>query len=341
MQKKIGKQTIQFTDKVYIAGHYCLAVGKHERESKYSGYFDAVFDDDLLGEDTWEKAEKILFKTATLGAINACKRKPDEVDFLLGGDLLNQIISAGFSACEIGIPFLGLFGACSTMAESMLVGGMMIDGGFANHVACTSSSHFATAERQFRMPLELGTPRTTTSQETVSGAGSDLLSNLDLSGERIVVRGGTIGTVMEMGIPDANNMGAAMAPAAAQTILTHFEDTGRDATYYDKIVTGDLGTFGSEMMLELLGRANFDMKGRHLDCGSMIFEGLKDIQCGASGCACAATMLNGFFLKSMLLGEFRNLLFIPTGALLSKTSTLQGCNIPCVAHAVEIERVAG
>ncbi len=341
MHKKIGKQTVRFAKKVYIAGHYSLVVGKSERDSKYSGYFDLVLEDDLLGQDTWEKAEKMIFKTATLGAINACKCKAEEVDFLLGGDLLNQIISAGFSARDIGIPFLGLYGACSTMAETILVGGMMIDGGFADRVACTTSSHFATAERQFRMPLELGTPSTTTSQKTVTGAGSDLLSSTDINGEGIVLRGGTIGTVMEMGIPDANNMGAAMAPAAAQTILTHFEDTGRDVTYYDKIITGDLGTFGSDMLAEVLNRANFDLKGRHMDCGAMIFEGLPDIKCGASGCGCAASMLNGYFIKSMLRGEFNKILFIPTGALLSKTSTLQGCNIPCVAHAVEIERAAG
>ncbi len=339
MQKKIGKQSVQFTENVYISGHYSLAVGKNERDSKYSTYFDVVLEDDLLGEDTWEKAEHMMFKTATLGAINYCKMKSEDVDFMLGGDLLNQIISAGFSACDIGIPFLGVYGACSTMSEGMLIGGMMIDGGFADHVVCTSSSHFATAERQFRMPLELGTPHTTTSQETVSGAGSCLLSKQDITGEGIAIKGGTIGTVMEMGITDANNMGGAMAPAAAQTILTHFEDTGRDPGYYDKIVTGDLGTFGSQMMHDILGKANFDLHGKHLDCGAMIFEGLKDIKCGASGCGCTAIMFNGYFIKSMLKGDFKKMLYIPTGALLSKTSTLQGCNIPCVAHAVEIERV--
>lgn len=339
MGKKTGKQTVVFAKNVYIAGHCSLAAGKYERDSKYSGFFDIVLEDDLLGEDTWEKAEHMMFKTAALGAVNYCKLKTGDVDFMLGGDLLNQIISAGFSAADLAVPFFGLYGACSTMSESLLVGAMLVDGGFGENVLCATSSHFATAERQFRMPLELGTPNTTTSQKTVSGAGACLLSKMDLSGEKIVLKSGTAGIVMEMGIADANDMGAAMAPACAQTILAHFEDTGRDAAYYDKIITGDLGTFGSRMLADLLKKADFDLMGRHMDCGAMIFEGLPDIKCGASGCGCAASMLNGYFIKSMLQGEFKNMLFIPTGAMLSKTSTLQGCMIPCVAHAVEIERV--
>ncbi len=302
MTKKAGKQTMIFSDGVYIAGHCSLAAGKYERVSKYSGYSDIVLEDDLLGQDTWEKAEHMMFKTAALGAVNYCRLKTEDVDFMLGGDLLNQIISAGFSAADLAIPFFGLYGACSTMAETLLLGAMMLDGGFGEKILCATSSHFATAERQFRMPLELGTPYATTSQKTVSGAGACLLSRQDLSGEKIAVKSGTAGVVMDMGITDANDMGAAMAPACAGTILAHFEDTGRDASYYDKIVTGDLGTFGSRMLADLLARANFDLQGRHVDCGAIIFEGLPDIQCGSSGCGCAAAMLNGYFIKSMLKG---------------------------------------
>jgi stage V sporulation protein AD len=221
------------------------------------------------------------------------------------------------------------------MTESLAIGSMLIDGGFAENILCATSSHFATAERQFRFPLELGTPKPPTGQDTVTGAGATILST-DKS--KMCVTAATIGRVIDFGIPDANNMGAAMAPAAVETILTHLEKRGASPSDFDVIVTGDLGIFGSEMLIDLAGRCGVHLESVHQDCGKLIFAGMKNKHCGASGCGCCASVLNGYFLKRMVKGEYRRLLVIATGALMSTTSVQQGESIPCIAHAVEIER---
>ena len=334
--KKIGKQSVKFTDKVYITGRSGVAAGLHESDSRYADYFDIVGLDDTLGEESYEKTERLLYKTAVLSAINHARCKTTQMDLLIGGDLLNQIISSGFTARELEIPFLGIYGACSAMAESLLLGGMLVDAGYINRCVCACSSHFATAERQFRQPLEMGTPRTPTAQITVCAAGATVLSNLESA--EIFLTGGTVGSVLDLGISDANNMGAAMAPACAYNLVTHFKDFQTGPDDYDRIVTGDLGSFGSEILYDLLQKKGIDLGDKHFDCGSNIFSGLEEVFCGASGCGCAASMLNGYILRSMIAGGWKKILFVATGALLSRTSTLQGDTIPCIAHAVIIER---
>ena len=335
MYKKVGKRTSKFWSKPFIIGHAGVA-GKSEKEGPMGAHFDVTFDDDLWGEKTWELTERKMFIEAVNLAIARAGLKNDDIDYLFGGDLLNQIISAGFAARETGIPFIGLFGACSTMAESLLTGAVFVDGGFAKHAVCATSSHFATAERQFRYPLELGTPKTPTSQVTVTGAGATVLAKEGKKGMPRITYA-TAGRVIDMGIKDANNMGAAMAPAALETMLTHLEDTQRNPHDYDLIVTGDLGTYGSEILIKKAKDQNIDLSGVYTDCGVEIFKGKKNSYCGGSGCGCAGSMLNAYYLKKLEQRELRRLLFIATGALLSPTSTQQGETIPCIAHAIAIE----
>lgn len=337
MSKK-GRHSIEFESDVFIAGHFGAVAGKREYASEYAQFFDLKTEDDTLGEKTYEQSERMLYKISALGAINNAGLKREDVQLLVGGDLLNQIISSGFTAREIGVPFFGLYGACSAMAESMIIGSLVVGGGFMDNVVCASSSHFATAERQFRQPLEMGTPKTPTSQITVSGSGAVLLSNKDRNKDRIKIKGGTIGCVIDLGIKDANNMGAAMAPACCNTMLNHFDDFKREPSYYDLIITGDLGEHGTKILFDMLNKKGIDIQSRHFDCGKKIFEGQKDIMSGASGCGCCASMLGGYILKSMIAGSYKKILFVATGAMLSKTSSLQGESIPCIAHAVDIER---
>lgn len=330
--KRLGSQTLLYGEPVYVAAGSSI-VSPREAEGPYSSYFDEIIPDALWDEESFEKAEQKMFESAVKRVIASAGLNKDDVDFMIGGDLLNQIISSGFSARNLGLPFLGVYGACSTMAESLAIGSMMVGGGFAKRVVCATSSHFATAERQFRYPLELGTPQTTTAQNTATASGATLLSN---SSTGIRITHSTIGSVIDMGIADANNMGAAMAPAAAETIVTHLEDTGRDPEYYDIIATGDLGTFGTDILRDLTKLCGIDISKVHFDCGAEIYSGL-DMKCGGSGCGCAASMFNGYMLKSMRKGELKRILLVATGALLSQTSSQQGESIPSVAHAIAVE----
>ena len=257
------------------------------------------------------------------------------MDVFLGGDLLNQIVSSGYTARQLGIPFLGLYGACSTMAESLLLGAMLIDGGFADTALCATCSHFSTAERQYRFPLELGNQRTPTAQWTVTGAGATLLgreSSLPLCIESV-----TIGSVWDLKQTDANNMGAAMAPAAMQTLKSHLNDLHRIPEDYDLIVTGDLGRVGYDLMKLLCRKEGIELDQRYIDCGCEIFDVSQDVHSGGSGCGCSAVSLNGWLLGRMLKGEIRKMLFLATGALMSPTMSQQGESIPGVAHAVSLE----
>ena len=335
MGRRIGTDTVVFDGPVLVRGRGSV-VGQEESKGPLGGYFDVIAQDAMWGQKSFELAEKKLYMEAAKKAVESAGLGLKDIQFLLGGDLLNQVISASYSARELDLPFLGLYGACSSMAESLCIGSMLIDGGFAENLLCATSSHFATAERQFRYPLELGTPKPPTGQDTVTGAGATVLSSQ--SGE-LAVRAATIGRVVDFGVTDANNMGAAMAPAAAQTILTHLEDLGVGPDYYDAIITGDLGIFGSDILIDLAQNSHVDLSKNHKDCGKMIFEGM-DKNCGASGCGCSASVLNAYFLRKMLDGELERILFVATGALHSPTSVQQGESIPGIAHAVQIERRA-
>ena len=334
-QKKLGVQTYATPTKPRIASWATIA-GKKEGEGPLGSYFDRVIKDDLMGLESWEKAEsRMLFDAVTL-AIQKGNLQPSAMDVFFGGDLLNQIVSANYAARELAIPFLGQYGACSTMAQSLLLSSLLIDGGFVNRAIAATCSHFATAERQYRMPLELGTQRAPSAQWTVTGAGAAVVT-CDILSSNIAVESVTIGRVRDLGVSDATNMGAAMAPAAADTLLAHLSDTGRSFEYYDLIVTGDLGIIGKDLTMQLCQKQNVGLDGRYIDCGCEVFSQEQDVHAGGSGCGCSAITLCGWLLSRMQRGEIRRMLFIATGALMSPTTSLQGESIPGIAHAVSLE----
>lgn len=334
MSKKIGKQTVRLAEGVTILSA-ASTVGPKEAEGPLGKYFDQTVEDSFFGEKSWELAEsKFVEKNMGL-AIQKANLKAKDVDYILCGDLLNQCTGSTFGIKNLEIPFFGLFGACSTMGESMSLGAMLIDGGFANHVLTGASSHFCAAEKQFRFPLPLGTQRPPTATWTVTGDGAVVLSR---KGEGPKITEITTGKIVDMGVTDANNMGAAMAPAAAALLKAHFEDTGRTPQEYDVIATGDLGTVGRQLVVELLAKEGYDMDSRFTDCGIEIFDAEKqDTHAGGSGCACSAVTFCAYFYPKLVSGEIGRMLFIPTGALMSPTSSQQGQPIPGIAHGVVIE----
>ncbi|MEG1524193.1 MAG: stage V sporulation protein AD [Clostridia bacterium] len=343
-EKRIGVHTLLFPSRPRLVSSASI-VSNNEGNGPLGKYFDMILADDTWGEDSFEKAECKMFEAAVRIALDKVKLSSDALHCLLGGDLLNQIVTANFAARQLSVPFLGLYGACSTMAESLLVGSVLIDGGFADSVACAASSHFSTAERQYRYPLEMGTTSPPTAQRTVTGAGCSLLSNRPISGKdpfsRICVVGGTIGRVIDLGISDANNMGAAMAPAAADTIVAHLTDMDRRPEAYDLVVTGDLGQFGAQMLLSLCKEHGVDLSGRYLDCGNLIFHPEQKFHCGGSGCGCSAVTLAAYLLDKIEHGGVKRMLFLATGALLSPSSAMQGESIPGIAHALIFEQEDG
>ena len=331
--KRIGKRTVKMQNKPTIISTACVA-GPKEGEGPLKDYFDLVLTDDLYGEKTWELAESKMVQTGTENAIQKAGKKPEDIDFMIGGDLINQIVPSSFAAREVGIPFLGIYGACSTMAEGLCISSMLVDGGFANLSVSGASSHYCTAERQFRFPLELGNQKPMTAQWTVTGAGSALIMP---NGEGPKVKYVTIGKVIDEGIDDANNMGAAMAPAAIDTIYSYFDDTKDDPNSFDLIATGDLGKLGKQITEDFLKQRGVDISKVYTDCGLEIFD-LKsqDVHCGGSGCGCSATVFTGYIYDKLIKKEFNKVMLVSTGALLSPTSTLQKQTIPCIAHAVVI-----
>ena len=332
--KRVGKQTVSLINPPKIVATYSI-VGPKEGEGPLGSYFDEILNDDLFGKDSFEKAESEMLYTAITSAISRASIKEENVDYLFAGDLLNQLTSSSFAARQLDIPFFGLYGACSTMSESLSVASMMIDGGFANYVVAATSSHFSAAERQFRFPLEYGSQRSPLAQWTVTGAGAMVLAK---SGDFPEVTYITTGVVKDYGIKDPNNMGAAMAPAAVDTISIHFKDTGRDPSYYDAIVTGDLGKVGKEITSKLLLEYGYDIRSNYFDCGDMIFhDTIQKTDSGGSGCGCSAVVASGYFYKKIMRKELKNILLVSTGALMSTTSSLQGESIPGIAHAVAIE----
>ena len=332
--KKRGAHSYVLPSRPRIRSYASIA-GQKEASGPLGHTFDETFTDDTLGQKSWERAEAKMLERAADLALSKAKVYAYGVDVFLGGDLLNQIVSSGYTARQLGIPFLGLYGACSTMAESLLLGAMLIDGGFADTALCATCSHFSTAERQYRFPLELGNQRTPTAQWTVTGAGATLLgreSPLPLCIESV-----TIGSVWDLKQTDANNMGAAMAPAAMQTLKSYLDDLHRIPEDYDLIVTGDLGRVGYDLMKLLCRKEGIELDQRYIDCGCEIFDVSQDVHSGGSGCGCSAVSLNGWLLGRMLKGEIRKMLFLATGALMSPTMSQQGESIPGVAHAVSLE----
>ena len=332
MARKLGQQTIVPDQSITVLSAGC-AVGKKEGEGPLRQYFDHIDTDDTFGQDSWENAEIAMQKRALSQALDKAALTAGQLDWLFAGDLLNQCVCSSFAARNLSLPFFGLYGACSTMGEGLCLSSLVLDGGGGQRAAVLSSSHFCSAERQYRTPLEYGCQRTPTAQWTVTGSGAVILSRGG-TGPRITHI--TPGKIVDKGIRDTNNMGAAMAPAAWDTIRTHLNDTGRAPGFYDLIVTGDLGRLGSELLKELARRDGVTLD-RHADCGLLIFEpNSQDVHCGGSGCGCCASVLASFLLPGLREGKWKNILFCPTGALHSPTTAFQGESIPGISHAVAI-----
>ena len=333
-QNKLGRHTFRPGQPVYIAAWASVA-GKKEAEGPLGHGFDIKSMDTKFGEKTWEQAEKKMQQLALEKLLYKSKLQKEDLELVFSGDLLNQCIGSSFTLRNTGIPHLGLYGACSTMAQSLLLAAMTVGGGYADRVAAMTSSHFAGSERQYRFPLGYGGQRTPTAQWTVTGSGAALVTT---DPGPIAIESATIGTVRDLGITDANNMGAAMAPAAFDTIRTHLEDTKTTPKDYDLIVTGDLGTVGLEALVQLFREAGIQAGGKLTDCGNLIFDPeTQDVHAGGSGCGCSAIVLCSELLNKLQSGKLKKILFCGTGALLSPTSTQQKLPIPGVCHAVCIE----
>lgn len=336
MAKRLGRYTIQFTNEPIVAG-FGSSAGKKESEGPLKQYFDNVFTDTSMGENTWEAAESDYLQSAVKTAMKRANVTDGDLDGIFSGDLLDQCIASTFGLKQIGAQHIGLFGACSTMALSTIIASIAIDSGALNCAVVATSSHFCSAERQFRFPLEYGGKRTPTSQWTVTGSGALVLKN---SGQGTAkIKYATLGRMVDYDITDANNMGAAMAPAAADTISRFFGDTGLTAADFDLILTGDLGQVGAELLDKLIAEKGFDIREKHRDCGIMIYN-LEDtdVQAGGSGCGCSASVLCSYIMKQFEKSALNRILFCATGALMSPTSSEQGLSIPGIAHAVVFER---
>ena len=335
MNKRIGKATLQFEKPVYIHS-YGTVVGPQEKAGPLGEKFDYDFPNNLYNEDSWEKAEQKMQRYAMEIALEKGGKLSSDLDCYIGGDLLNQIIASSFNARTMQVPYLGLYGACSTLAESLVVGSCLIDGGFAQRIGVCTSSHHDTAERQLRYPTEMGVQRPLTAQWTVTGSGAYILDENSPSG--IVIKKGIIGKIIDLGIADNNDMGTAMAPAAIDTIATFLEDNP-NLTDIDLVVTGDLGYIGQELCFQGLLNKGHDLKGKYLDCGALIYTKSQDVHAGGSGCGCSATVLGAHFLPMLQSKQVKKILLVGTGALLSPASVQQGETIPCIAHGVLIEAV--
>lgn len=335
MVKRLGDSTLLFNDMPTIIGFSSLA-GKKEAQGPLKDDFDKIIYDMHLGQQTWEKAESALQREALSLALQKSKNSAKDVDYLFAGDLLNQCISSSYGLKDFNIPYLGQYGACSTMVQGLIMASIMVESGASHMSACVTSSHFCSAERQYRFPLDYGGQRPQSSQWTVTGAGCCVISDKKDSKSPKVHRA-TIGKIVDLGVNDQNNMGAAMAPAAADTLTRYFRDTATSPQDYDMIYTGDLGKIGSKLLYELLEKEGFDIKGNHKDCGVMIFNNDDmDVHSGGSGCGCCASVLCGHILKNVENMKLKSILVMATGALLSPTSIQQNETIPSIAHLVNI-----
>jgi len=327
------KNTFLFKNHVSVKS-FSSTVGPKESEGPMAEYFDVCEQDSYFGQDTWEKAESHMQKITVQNAIKKADLKNNDINFMFAGDLVNQCTSTTYGLRDLNIPLFGIYGACSTMAEGLLLSSLSVNAGYARYCLNSTSSHFSTAERQFRFPLSYGGQRTPTSQWTCTASGAVILSS---ENKPPFIRGGTIGKIVDLGINDANNMGAAMAPAAADTIKTFLNDTGFCPADFDYIITGDLGIVGSSLLIDLLKKDGIDISKQHTDCGVMMFDiDGQDVHAGGSGCGCSASILCGYFLPLLKSGKINRILFAATGALMSPTASQQGETIPSISHLVFI-----
>lgn len=347
-----GRASIAFEHPVFIES--CASItGKKEGEGPLRNYFDMICEDPMFGCDTWEAAESAMQKEAATLAIGKSGRTPEEIRMIFAGDLLAQTTATSFGTAGLGIPFYGLYGACSTMGESLSIGAMCVAAGYGEHILCVTSSHFASAEKEFRFPLGYGNQRPLCATWTVTGSGACVLSTqppaadkpekdlvLRTSAGCAAITGITTGKLVDYGLKDSQNMGACMAPAACDTIWQNLYDFGRSPSDYDCIFTGDLGLVGQRILIDLLTEKNIDITRQHQDCGILIFDNqTQDTHSGGSGCGCAAVVLAAYILPRVAAGEWKRILFVPTGALLSKASFNEGDSVPGIAHGVVIEHI--
>lgn len=340
MNRHLGRASMAFEEPVYILASASI-VGKKEGEGPLGLLYDVVGEDDLFGCKSWEEAESSLQKNAVLFALEKAGLSADEIDLMLAGDLLGQSMATSFGVSTYGIPLLGVYGACSTCGEALLIGSMAISGGLAERAVCVTSSHFASAEKEFRFPLDYGNQRPLSATWTVTGSGAFVLTSdrTELStGVRARITGATVGKVTDYGLKDSMNMGACMAPASVSTLEQHFIDFNSQPEDYDKIITGDLGKVGQEIFIKMMREKGYDIAHNHMDCGIEIFDAqTQDTHSGGSGCGCSAVTLSAYILKQLEENNWKRVLFMPTGALLSKTSFNQGKSVPAIAHALVLE----
>lgn len=333
---QVGKASLRFEHPAFVASWASVA-GKKEGQGPLADEIDVKEQDEMFGMENWEQAESAMQKQAADLALEKGNIHRREVRYLFAGDLLGQLIATSFGTVDLEIPLFGLYGACSTMGEALGLGAMCINAGYADRVLTLASSHYATAEKQFRFPLGYGNQRAQSATWTVTGCGAVVLGK---NKTRVAVTGITTGKLVDMGSKDSMNMGAAMAPAAWNTICQNFEDFGVDASYYDRIITGDLGMVGQKALLDFMKSSGYDITGKHMDCGLEIYDrGEQDVHSGGSGCGCSAVTLCAHILPKLMRGEWSRVLFVPTGALLSTVSYNEGQSIPGIAHAVILERM--
>ena len=334
---RAGQQTFVYDTPPTIAAHASI-VGPKEGRGPLADWFDTILEDDILGQKSWELAEMEMVRRCAKDAMNRAQVNDEDVQAMLGGDLNNQIIASSFAARTLGMPFIGLYGACSTFVQALVIGSALISGGFLANALCVASSHFCTAERQFRFPLELGTQRPPQASRTATACGAALLTAGPSEGG-LRVTSGTVGRVIDLNITDANHMGAAMAPAVFDTIAAHLSDTGRTAEDFDLIATGDLGWIGRELLQALAEAAGVNLsQDRLIDCGASLFSQEQDTHAGGSGCGCVASVSCGWLMKRLEAGELNRILLVGSGAMLSPTSSQQGQSVPGIAYAACIER---
>lgn len=336
MNQQVGSGSLCFAEAPFIIGTASV-VGTKEGEGPHAQEFDCIGADDKFGQETWEAAESSLQKEALTLALGKAKKKPEEMRYLFAGDLLGQLIASSFGLKTFEIPLFGLYGACSTCGEALSLSAMTVAAGYGDHVAVVTSSHFASAEKQFRFPLEYANQRPVCATWTVTGGGAFILAK-NAKQPLAKITGITTGKIVDYGIKDSMNMGAVMAPAAAELIAQNFSDFKRKPEDYDRIITGDLGEVGQQILFDLLEKKGFDIHEQHEDCGMLIYDAKKQgTGSGGSGCGCAASMLSAHFLPKLEAGELHRILFVPTGALLSTVSFNEGQTIPGIAHGVVLE----
>lgn len=336
LKKQQGIQSVKFEEPPIICAAASV-VGQKEGDGTFGDVFDQIESDPKVGGDTWEDAEGRLQERAAELAIQKAGCGKEAIRYIVAGDLLGQLMASSFGLAGFDKPLFGVYGACSTMGESIGIGSMLVEGGFADYVLAMTSSHFASAEKQFRFPLGYANQRPKASTWTVTGSGAVVICKGDQKQGMAKITGITTGKIVDYGVKDTMNMGACMAPAAASVVAAHFKDFGTDPSEYDQIITGDLGMVGKDILIDILRSEGYDIADRYIDCGIEIYGRDAQAQAGGSGCGCSAVMLAGYVLKQLEIGEWKRVLFVPTGALLSVVSFNEGNSIPGIAHAVRLE----